>query len=201
MSTAHEQRNFVFEIRAESDEKTGNFLSGKPIVYESKTNIGMFDEIIRAGALKECDLSDIRFLINHDTNMIPLARYCKDSSDNTMTMSVDDGGMNIRVQLDTENNADARKLYSAVQRGDISGMSFMFTVDDEEWLDMETEHPTRIITKIGKVFEVSAVTFPAYGDTTISARSKQTLDAARSTQDKADGVELEKLKAKYLYNI
>ena len=102
-----------------------------------------------------------------------------------MQMSVDEDGMTIRVDLDTENNADAKSLYSAVNRGDLTGMSFMFSVDDEEWENLESEHPTRHIKKIGSVVEVSAVTFPAYEATEIYARSKEALDNARSALDNA----------------
>ena len=97
-------------------------------------------------------------------------------------VSVDDDGMTIRVDLDTENNAEARSLYSAVERGDITGMSFMFTVDKDTWIDPESEHPTRRIANIGKVFEVSAVTFPAYQQTSISARGMDdALEGARTS--------------------
>ena len=200
-----ETRHFTFEVRAENDEKHGNFLSGRPIVYESKTNLNYFDEIIKAGALDKTDLKDVRFLVNHNLDMIPLARSRNNNENSTMQMSVDKIGMAIRVNLDTENNAEAKALYSAVQRGDIDGMSFMFTIDAEEWSNLESDHPTRTITKIGKVFEVSAVTFPAYADTEISARSKDALENARKALERAkdittDDVELEKLKAKYLYN-
>lgn len=204
--TDKEKRHFTFEVRAEKDEKHGTYLSGRPIVYDSRTDLGCFDEIIKAGALDGTDLKDVRFLVNHNTDMIPLARSRNNNDNSTMQMSVDKNGMAIRVNLDTENNAEARALYSAVQRGDIDGMSFMFTIDGEEWAELESEHPTRSITKIGKVFEVSAVTFPAYADTELSARSKDALENARAALDNAretpsDDVELEKLKAKYLYNI
>jgi HK97 family phage prohead protease len=98
-----------------------------------------------------------------------------------MQLEVDKDGMGIRVNLDTENNTEARNLYSAIKRGDISGMSFMFTVDDEEWEDLQSDHPTRHIRKIGRVYEVSAVTFPAYESTEISARDKAALDSAKAT--------------------
>ena len=62
-------------------------------------------------------------------------------------------------------------------------MSFMFSVDDEEWEDLESDHPTRHIKKIGTVVEVSAVTFPAYESTQINARSKEALDSARSAME------------------
>ena len=102
-----------------------------------------------------------------------------------MQLAVDDAGMSIRVQLDTENNSEARALYSAVQRGDISGMSFMFSINSQAWDDLESEHPTRRILEIGSVVEVSAVTFPAYESTEISARSKEALESARQAVETA----------------
>lgn len=179
-----EQRAFNFEIRAEETDK-GNIITGRPIVYDSKTDLGLFDEIIERGALKNTDLTDVRFLVNHDISKIPLARSRRNNGNSTMHLTVDDDGMGIRVTLDTENNSEARALYSAVQRGDISGMSFMFSIDGEEWEDLETDHPTRRVRSIGTVVEVSAVTFPAYSDTTINARSKETLDSARSALENA----------------
>lgn len=178
-----EQRSYDFEVRAEETE-AGNIITGRPIVYNSRTNLGWFDEIIECGALSNTDLTDVRFLVNHDISKIPLARSRRNNGNSTMHLTVDDSGLSIEVQLDTENNGEARSLYSAVQRGDISGMSFMFGIDDEEWENLESDHPTRHIRAISTVVEVSAVTFPAYESTEISARSKEALDNVRSTLDK-----------------
>ena len=180
-----EIRAFDFEVRADKDEQHGTFLSGTPIVYESWTDMGWYDERIADGALADTDLKDVRFLVNHNTDMIPLARSRNNNENSTMQMSIEDGvGMHIRVNLDTENNAEAKSLYSAVQRGDISGMSFMFSVDGDSWDDIESEHPKRTITAIKKVMEVSAVTFPAYDQTSISARGLDSaLDNAKSSLD------------------
>ena len=105
--------------------------------------------------------------------------------------------MDIRVDLDTENNADARSLYSAVARGDISGMSFMFTVDKDTWEGLESEHPTRRVNSIGKVFEVSAVTFPAYEATSISARGlSETLEGAKTSLESAKAAKREEERRK-----
>ena len=107
--------------------------------------------------------------------------------------------------MDVENNADARSLYSAIERGDISGMSFMFGVDDEEWENLDSDYPTRHIKSISTVVEVSAVTFPAYEATTISARDKEALESAKSALDNAkrslesEALKLEKLKLQILY--
>jgi len=176
-----EIRAFNFEVRADQNEEHGHFLSGRPIVYEAKTDLGWCDEIIERGALEGADLKDVRFLINHNTDMIPLARSRNNNENSTMQLSVDEDGMTIRVDLDTENNAEAKSLYSAVERGDLDGMSFMFTVDADKWEDIESDHPTRTITSLGKIFEVSAVTFPAYEQTSITARGLS--DALESAKE------------------
>ena len=194
-----EIRAFNFEVRAEENEEHGHFLSGVPIVFDSRTDLGWHDEIIERGALDATDLRDVRFLINHNTDMIPLARSRNNNENSTMQMSVGDSGMNIRVDLDTENNAESKALYSAVERGDISGMSFMFSVDSDAWEDLESEHPTRIIKSISKVFEVSAVTFPAYEATSIQARGlSDALDGAKESLEsaKAEMREIERKKQK-----
>ena len=184
-----EIRAFDFEVRAEENEENGKYLTGQPIVYNERTNLGWYDEIIADGALDETDLRDVRFLVNHNTDMIPLARSRNNNANSTMQLEVVPGaGMSIRVNLDTENNAEARSLYSAVERGDLSGMSFMFSVDKDTWEDIDSDHPTRTITSFSKVFEVSAVTFPAYEATSITARglsdalesAKTSLESARS---------------------
>lgn len=179
-----EKRSFSFEVRAEETEE-GNIITGRPIVYDTRTDIGCYDELIERGALDRTDLTDVRFLVNHDFSRIPLARSRRNNGNSTMFLSVDDQGMNIRVTLDTENNAEARALYSAVQRQDISGMSFCFSVSDEEWDDLDSDHPTRRIKAISSVVEVSAVTFPAYDSTDIQARSREALENARSAVETA----------------
>lgn len=201
----YERRSYGFEVRAQ-EEDAGSVITGSPVVYESRTDLGWFDEIIRTGALNNADLSDVRFLVNHDLNRIPLAR-CRGKG-GTMQIAVSAKGMDVRVELDTEGNVDAKALYSAVKRGDISGMSFMFRIDGEEWKNLDSDHPTRIITEIGAVLEVSAVTFPAYEATEISARARDAPQEAKAALDaarRADGanlddkalLELIKLKALY----
>lgn len=200
-----ERRAYSFEIRAEENEN-GKTITGRPIVYDSRTDLGWFDEIIDAGALDNTDLTDVRFLVNHDTSKIPLARSRRNTPNSTMQLWTDAEGMAIRVNLDTENNTEAGNLYSAVERGDITGMSFMFSINKETWEDLESDHPTRHIQEIGTVVEVSAVTFPAYESTEINARSKEALENARLALENAkrsagdtDSVdtELELLKAKF----
>ena len=179
-----ESRSIICEVRADESEK-GNIITGRPVVYDSMTDLGCFDEIIEKGALDDTDLTDVRFLVNHDTSRIPLARSRRNNGNSTMKLDVDDKGLTVDVTLDTENNEQAKALYSAIQRGDITGMSFMFSVDDEEWENIESEHPTRRIKKIGTIVEVSAVSFPAYDATSIQARDKAALESARLALESA----------------
>ena len=181
-----EIRSFAFDVRAEENEEHGHYLTGAPIIYDQRTDLGWYDEIIARGALDKTDLKDVRFLIGHDTSMVPLARSRNNNERSTMQMKVGEGGMEIRVDLDTENNADSRKLYSATKRGDISGMSFAFVVDGDSWDDIDSDHPTRTIRSIKRVFEVSAVAFPAYEGTTLEARSQDAApDGARASLESA----------------
>lgn len=202
-----ERRGYNFEVRAGATDTGEKIITGRPIVYGSRTDLGYFDEIIEPGALDMTDLTDVRFLVNHNTDMIPLARSRRNNGNSTMKFSVDMQGLNLDfVKLDVENNATSRALYSAVERGDITGMSFMFSVDDEEWENLESDHPTRHIRGISSVVEVSAVTWPAYDATEINARSKEALENARTalenvreqraTSLESETNELELLKAK-----
>ena len=204
-----ERRSFNFEVRAEETER-GHILTGRPVVYGSRTDIGgWFAEIIEPGALAKTDLTDVRLLVNHDTSKIPLARSRRNNGNSTMQLSVDDQGLKMDwADLDVENNPNAAALYSAASRGDITGMSFMFSVTDEEWENLDTDYPTRHIRGIGSIVEISAVTFPAYEATDIQARGKWELESARAalenarqkrsteveTLDEAQQLELEKAK-------
>lgn len=191
-------RNYSCEVRAQKNEEHGTYIEGTPIVFEQGTDIGgMFREIIDKGAVEKDALKDVRFLVNHNLDMIPLARSRNNNEHSTMQLVIGDDGLSMRADLDVENNATAKELYSAVERGDISGMSFMFLVDGEEWTDLDADYPTRRITHISDVIEVSAVTMPAYEQTSISARSDaEALESAKATLESAKAKEEEERKQK-----
>lgn len=191
------QRGFTAEFRAagEDSEKKGNIVEGLAAVYEQETVIedffGEFTEVIRAGAFDETDFSDVRLLVNHDFSGIALARSRnnnKSDKPNTMQLTVDKEGVHIKADLDTENNEQARALYSAIGRGDMDGMSFCFYVAEENqhWTN-ENGMDRREILKVDKVIEVSAVNFPAYQGANIDSRSldsdKRALENARKLLD------------------
>jgi HK97 family phage prohead protease len=185
---------FNFEVRAMEDER-GAYLDGRPVVYEAATDMGWYEETIERGALMDTDLKDVAFLVNHNTDMIPLARSRNNNANSTMQLTPDFEGLLTKMYIDVENNSEARNLYSAVKRGDIDGMSFMFVVEADRWEDIDTDYPKRFITKIRKIFEVSAVTFPAYEQTSIQARGlSEALDSAKESLEsvRAEARELER---------
>lgn len=198
-------RGYTAELRAAGEdlESKGHVVEGLAAVYEQETEIsdhwGSFTEVIRKGAFEETDFSDVRLLVNHNFNGVPLARSRRNNKSdkpNTMQLWVDDNGVNIKADLDTENNEEAKAVYSAISRGDMDGMSFCFYVsrDNEKWNDDLTY---REILKVDKVIEVSAVNFPAYGGTSIDARSldsdKRALENARKQLENCRSVEPQKV--------
>ena len=186
-----EKRAFTFEWRAEEieDERVGR-LEGRAILYNSRTNIGRFDEIIEPGALDNTDFRDVPLFANHNINSVPLARSRNNNENSTMQLTLDEEGLGIRADLDLENNADARALYSAVKRGDITGMSFMMIGVKDKWDGARSEHPLRHITGIERIGEVSVVNFPAYTQTSIETRdNSDALESAMESLESAIAAE------------
>lgn len=175
-------RSFEFaDIRAAVE---GGTIEGHAAVFNQRTSIGgWFYEVVERGAFDGTNFDDVLLSVNHDLKKIPLARSRRNNGNSTMQLSVDDKGLFVKANLDVERNAEAKSLHSAVDRGDISGMSFIFYVEQERWIDLDTDMPTRYIEKVDKVIEVSAVNFPAYDGTDIGARD--TLDSEKSALDNA----------------
>ena len=196
----------VRELRAaEPTEENGAIVEGYAIVYEEETNIGgWFRETIRRGALNGANLKDVPLFIHHQRNKIPLARSRNNNKNSTLQLRTDDHGLYFSAELDIENNGEARALYSAVKRGDISGMSFAFSVLEETWRDKDKDVPLREIIRFDKIYEISALSTPQYEGSDINARSKaldsadqQALDnALRSKETEDSKNELEFLKAR-----
>lgn len=195
----YEQRAYTSEVTAEENEIVGN-----PVVCGVRTQMCDYIEVIEPGALVEADISDVLLTVNHNLSDIPLARSRGGQPGETMQLSVDNYNCRITAQLDVENNPQARALHSAVSRGDITGMSFMFHVKEDSW-ERENDVLVRHIQKIDKIVDVSAVTIPAYPSTSISARSAGYENEINHENEqaeqrkKAERLELEKMRLKYLY--
>jgi HK97 family phage prohead protease len=154
------------ELRA-SD--SGKVAKGYAALFGVETDIGgYFREKIARGAFSDAVKADVRALVDHDSG-----RVIGRSTSGTLRMKEDDKGL--AVEIDLPDTTDGRDLAVQLERGDISGMSFGFRVTHDEW-DESGDIPSRTIHKV-ELYEVSAVAFPAYDDTSIALRS---LDNARN---------------------
>jgi hypothetical protein len=129
-------------------------------------------------------MSDVPFKYNHSDSFMIMAR----TRNQTLQLIRDDNGLKIRAQL--ADTTDGRDLYELIKRGDVDKMSFAFTVRGDSY-DNKTR--TRTIQDIDKLFDVSAVDFPAYDTTSISARSFFELES-ENERKALDSAELRKRK-------
>lgn len=157
------------EVRAlDFNEDESRIVEGYALRFEDETVLftdeygNDFKEVIARGALDGADLSDVPLKYNHSNETMIMAR----TRSNTLQLTIDEQGLFIRAELADTNNG--RDLYELVKRGDIDKMSFAFTVLEDTY---DRDSRTRTINKIDKLFDVAAVDFPAYDNTSISARS------------------------------
>lgn len=125
-------------------------------------------EQVDARAFDECDMSDVIMQYDHT------GRVFARSSNGTLALEPDAHGLHVRAELGGTENG--RQLYDEIRGGYTTRMSFGFTVKEDTWeesRDHETGKTTvrRTITKIKKLYDVSAVSLPANDATEISARS------------------------------
>lgn len=151
---------------AENDQM---IIGGYFVVFNSWTELwdGYYEQV-SPKAFENIDLTDIRALINHNDGLV-LGR----TKSNTLTLRVDDKGLYGEIKVNP-NDQDAVNLYERVKRGDVDQCSFGFQITEEEWEDTADGYRSTI-TGIN-LFEVSVVTFPAYEDTLVTARSKDVLN-------------------------
>ncbi|MDU4696400.1 MAG: HK97 family phage prohead protease [Paenibacillus sp.] len=181
---SRERRSFLVPDLREVGED--GVMEGHAAVFGQEAIIGgLFREVIELTAFDKTDFRDVVMTINHNLQSIPLARSRNNNANSTLRLSVDDQGLFTRSILDIANNSEARALRSSVNRGDISGMSFIFFIRDHKWEGLDTDMPLRRITDIARVIEVSAVSFPAYSGTDINARDQQALESAKAALESA----------------
>ncbi len=157
--------------KREDGEKESRKIVGYAAMFDKwSRNFGTwFREKIQRGAFDDTDMTDVVALFNHDPDRI-LARVGK-----TLKLDVDELGL--RFEFEAPNTTTGNDLLESINRGDVTGCSFAFTIKEDEWHDSETDEveEDRIITKIGRLFDVGPVTFPAYPDT-ILAGAKRTFE-------------------------
>ena len=154
---------------------------GHAAVFNSPTQIGSDDwgwmESVIPGAFAESiKVDDVRGLFNHDPNMV-LGR----NKSGTLTLSEDDKGL--YYEIDPPDTQAARDLLESIDRGDVTGSSFAFEVQEQRWTMKDDELDERELVRL-KLWDVSPVTFPAYDDTDVGKRQHQEFrDAQTAAQE------------------
>lgn len=168
-----EQRYFEIknlETRSDSGEPTltGRFVAYGDIyqVWEGAT------ESIAPGAFRNSIHQDVRALYNHNDDIV-LGR----TSAGTLELEDREDGLWGTIKINP-NDSDAMNAYERIKRGDVTGCSFGFNIKSEETENRADGTVHWTITEVDPLFEVSAVTFPAYEATHVSARGKD-IDAMK----------------------
>lgn len=152
-----------FQTRAEGDDLyIEGYFSVFGGVYELWDGAS---ETIAPGAFAETLDGDIRALIDHESRLV-LGR----TTAGTLELREDETGLWGRVKINP-NDQDAMNLYERVRRGDVDQCSFGFDILDEETKTRENGEVLWTIRKV-KLYEVSVVTFPAYQETSVTARKR-----------------------------
>ena len=165
-------------------EEDSRRLEGRAIVFDSySNNLGFYEKINRSAVTQELiNNSDIIFTFNHDPNQL-LARYRNGGGSLDVELRED----GVYFSFDIPNTTLGNDIYELIKRGDISNCSFCFSISDEKdsqkWEKREGKM-YREIMKIGGLYDLSAVTYPAYSDTDINARSIEARNIAEAELDK-----------------
>lgn len=156
--------NSKIEIRQEEGQEK-NKIVGYALKFNTWSNdLGGFIEKIDRNALDNCNMSDVRALIDHNTQKI-LGR----TTNNSLKLTIDDIGL--RFECIPSDTTYARDLIENMKNGNINQCSFAFTLnydnnDCENWeYDEEEGIYKRTLKDIKKIFDVSCVTYPAYDNT------------------------------------
>ncbi len=150
-----------------TDTESGRTIEGYAALFNSRTEIwtGFFEEIAPGAFKNAIGKSDVRALFNHDQNRI-LAR----TSSGTLQIGEDSKGLWYRFEM--PDTTEGNDLLVMIRRGDISQSSFAFTVRASEWIEEADGSTLRVITDCEMLYDVSPVTYPAYQDTSVTARKK-----------------------------
>lgn len=155
------------------DEADGYVVEGYATTFDEPYDLGYggVREVVRSDAFSETDMGDVIFQYNHDGMVLARMR------NGTLTIENDAHGMKVRADLGGSDQG--RSLYESIKNGLVDRMSWGFLIADDGW-EFDKESRTATITKVSKVFDVSAVSIPANEGTEIKARSY--LDAVRESE-------------------
>jgi len=158
-----EQRAYDGELKAAVEGRT---VEGYASVFNSMSeDLGGFREIILPGAFSNVLDNDVRALYNHDSNYL-LAR----TTSGTLELKEDDKGLYYRFEM--PNTSYGNDMLELFRRGDLSQSSFGFTVEKDSWRMEQGQH-VRYIERVGSLFDVSPVVYPAYASASSGLRSAE----------------------------
>lgn len=159
-----EYRDFSAANFRASDDKDSYIVEGYATTFDEPYDFGFggMKECISRTALDGADMSDVIFQFDHEGRVLARQR------NNTLSVMCDDHGLYVRADLG--GSEQGRQLYEEIKNGLCDRMSWAFIVDDDGW-DYDVNTRTSTVTKVAKVFDVSAVSIPANQDTEIHARS------------------------------
>lgn len=160
-----------FQTRSANDDL---FIEGYFSVFNSEYPLWEgASEIVKPGAFTNSVSGDVRALINHASSLV-LGR----TKAGTLTLRQDERGLwgSIRINRD---DVDAMNLYARVQRGDVDQCSFGFDIKRETFVDLGDGKCRWEIEEVDPLYEVSVCTFPAYTETSVSARRQDLAEIER----------------------
>ena len=176
-------RSFKAEFETREENEQG-IVEGRPIVFNSFSDFGDYFETIDEHALDNADMTDVRLCLNHDTSFV-YAKSRRNNGNSTMQLFLDNLGLRFVAGLNIKSSPKSQDYYSAVKRGDMDKMSFMFVIKSIEWENLDSDKPTARIMEISKIYEISCVTFPAYQATDIEARNSSEVETMLASLEKA----------------
>ena len=158
-----EIRSFRIEFRADNESRR---VEGYAAIFESRTDMGWYEEEIGRDAFTGADMSGVRALFNHNPDHLLAS-----TTGGTLSLAVDERGL--KYSFDMPNTSMGNDMLEMMRRGDLTQSSFAFRVKSQTWTETEGQPDLRTITAIEGVYDVSPVTYPAYEDTDVALRSKQ----------------------------
>lgn len=188
------------ETRQSEDGQETLVVEGVPCVFDTETvlykgNSWEFREKIARTAFDEADMQDVIFNYNHGGRVFARTR------NSSLVVEVKSDGLHMRAELKGTDEGH-KQLYSDIQDGLIDKMSFAFSVTESRYTDIETDEGPNVeireITKIGKLYDVSAVDIPAYDTTEISARRTFEMEIEKRESERAEAVSLARAKYEYM---
>lgn len=163
------ERRFItpnLHLEKREEEEKPAIIEGYAAMFNSRTNLGWFEEEILPGAFDEVLNDDVRALFNHDPNLI-VARSNK--GEGTLELFVDEKGLGYRFT--PPDTTAGRDLQRNIELGLVTQSSFGFSISEQVWVERDGEPDLRQIKKLSRLYDVSPVTYPAYTDTSVAKRS------------------------------